>query len=212
MTPIGIVRRGTLGCLAAVLMMAPAHADVRPAIDEFIPDYAGERVFIVGRNFGSSMPAVSLAGMPVVVTASSGTLIEGAFDFSVLTPGDYPLIVQTGDAGSGVPKATALVTVGATGPKGEAGEPGPAGEQGAPGISGYQIVQSPLTLIFAEAVCPGSMRALGGGCDSGDEKITLSRPRADGRAWQCRFDSDSGGILLPDPPDGFAFAICANVE
>jgi hypothetical protein len=87
---------------------------------------------IVGSNFGSIQPAVTLNDMLLTLISYSNTMVVAQLPNS-FTPGSYMLVVTNGqNAQSG----TSVTTVGAVGPQGPSGPQGPAGPQGAQGPQG----------------------------------------------------------------------------
>lgn len=104
--------------------------------------------------------------------------------------------------------ATALSTVGRSGPVGPAGPTGAPGATGAsvPGISGYEIVVGPTTSYeqSSVALCPAGKRALGGGGTLPDSTFALFR--------SVPYGIDSAGWAAQGHPDAQAYAICATVS
>lgn len=95
---------------------------------------------IYGRNFvapNGALPAVTLAGLPLVVQSIDNTFIQ-AWLPARIAPGSYLVIVSRGN---GTPQNDSFsVTIGAAGP---AGATGPQGAQGDPGARGEPGVQGP---------------------------------------------------------------------
>ena len=84
-------------------------------------------------DFGSPLE-VTLAGVPVTITSSSGVSITAIVPNSQFGAGDYLLTVSTGTGQSQNDEYD--LTIGAVGPAGPAGADGVDGADGAPGLPG----------------------------------------------------------------------------
>src|SRR2546430_13906470 len=101
-------------------------------------DYALNKITIVGTNFGSSTPSVTLQGAPLSVqsfNAVTGTVV--ATLPAALNPGSYLLAVTTSTGGPSTGFFdTTYGSNGGTGPTGATGATGPTGTNGTNGTNG----------------------------------------------------------------------------
>jgi collagen triple helix repeat protein/IPT/TIG domain-containing protein len=104
-------------------------------------DTAAAQITIFGSGFGTSIPLVTLEGVPVTVISSTATSIVIGIPAGVV-PGSYLLAVAPAPTGplGGRSYAEFDLTVGAVGPQGPQGIPG---QQGPPGAVGPQGVPGP---------------------------------------------------------------------
>ncbi|QRN98465.1 collagen-like protein [Archangium violaceum] len=123
---------GLLESGVAHAQTSPQQLDVKNVEIEYKTTEGKIFLYIYGQNFGTSAPAVQLAGFSLLVRQNaSGFVVAEAPTFQ---PGSYRLTVS---AGSDSTQNDAFeITLGTQGPKGDRGETGPAGPQGAQGPQG----------------------------------------------------------------------------
>jgi hypothetical protein len=122
--------------LAAILLLA-ASAYGAPAITTVDVNADQQQLVIFGNNFGTVVPIVSLADIPLNVVSYTNTTLVADLPASFLAqPGSHQLSVTT----PGRPALTVLfsITMGAAGPEGPAGPIGPQGLTGDTGATGPQ--------------------------------------------------------------------------
>ena len=144
---MGRFRWISVTCLLAVLRAATLDAappwmatETDAAINSVSVDLLNNRITIVGENFGTSAPDVTLDGFAVPLISYGPTQIVVALPATMATvSGDYAVSVTPTD-GRGREKsprtARFVVTTGAIGPQGPAGDAGPAGPAGSTGPAG----------------------------------------------------------------------------
>jgi hypothetical protein len=103
---------------------------------------AGPNMSIVGTDFGSDKPAVTLGGVPLYVHTYTPEEIWAVVATS-FSPGSYPLVVTRASDGKA---GTLDVTLGVQGPQGEAGPQGDVGPQGPQGLTGPPGPEGPQGL------------------------------------------------------------------
>ena len=115
-------------------------------ISSATPNINAHTINIAGSGFGSAMPIVTLAAMPLTVVAWSDTSIDAIIPD--VAPGGYNVVVARIEKGKIVVTGSIDVAIGAAGSKGPTGdrgdtgqpglqgEPGPEGPQGPPGARG----------------------------------------------------------------------------
>jgi hypothetical protein len=228
-------RNVILSILLGTALSQTVSAKQNAYISEVIPDYAQNRIYVVGRDFGDGeeAPEVFLGGSLLNIETFGDQFLVGVVDFDNFVPGDYELLVAP--AGQDTGSDSILLTIGAVGPtgpkgekgdqglpgetgaagprgeKGEKGDPGDPGPEGSTRITGWQVVSTDWMDGIAVAVCPANKVLLGGGCNAGGDIFKSSRPVAiEGSwGWRCVFEND-GGSILHENGDGAAFAICAD--
>ncbi len=121
-----------------LVVMGRALADDQkhdPLILAAVPDssVSPTQLTIMGENFGTLKPAVTLDSIPLTVVNFGSTSVTALLPAG-LTPGSYLLTLQR----NGQKQNTAEfdVALGAIGPKGEKGDPGALGPAGPAGPSG----------------------------------------------------------------------------
>src|SRR2546423_5194782 len=126
--------------LTLISIPAPTYAasSGQVTVNRTTIDYALNKITIVGTNFGTSAPTVTLQGVPLTVqsyTSGTGTIV--AMLPNALNPGSYLLAVtsSTGTPSTGIFDTT-YGSTGATGATGATGSPGPTGATGATGSTG----------------------------------------------------------------------------
>ncbi len=131
--------------LPLLISAKPALAAPHPLriVSVFVTIENGTTIFeINGHNFDRGHdPVVRLAGNELQVNSVSANMIEAEVN-SVIPPGDYLLIVETGLLPIRVDKYD--LTIGAQGPQGEAGPEGPEGPMGAQGEQGPEGPIGPM--------------------------------------------------------------------
>lgn len=112
-------------------------------------DLDQKQITIFGRDFGSTAPAVGLAGHGLIIISHSPTAVVAYLPEPVaVLPGSYLLTVtaQAPDAIGYDRFSVSIGTGGPTGPKGDVGPqgpPGPTGARGADGLPGAAGVAGP---------------------------------------------------------------------
>jgi hypothetical protein len=123
-------RAGSLALALNLLVISPAYAD-RLLIRSAVPDMNAGALFISGVGFGAS-PKVEIAGVRVLVLSASDELLLVELPAAVRAqPGTYLLRVMRD-----LFAASFDVTIGAVGPRGDAGPQGDTGPQGPAGPKG----------------------------------------------------------------------------
>ncbi len=139
--------RAALFLLALALLMSagtaraqsssPAQLEVR----QTEVNTATDQITITGVNFGTSLPAVTLAGTPLNIVSSTPTQIVADLPAGT-QPGTYLLKVSRGNGASQKDEIDVAIggggPEGPQGPQGPQGPPGPQGTMGAPGPQGPQ--------------------------------------------------------------------------
>lgn len=151
---------------AAYAQTSPLQLDITNVEVQYSTAQSKIFLYIYGRNFGSSAPAVQLAGFALRVQQSaSGFVVAEAPLFS---PGSYRLTVSTG--ADPTQNDYFEITLGAQGPKGDTGPQGPPGLQGPPGPKGDPGPQGPAGLPILAKTTP---EAAGTNCATGGTKLEL---------------------------------------
>lgn len=212
----------------------PSELVLRPTILEVFVDQEEERIFVVGRDFGST-PSADLSEIELEILESSNDLILATLPTS-LPPGSYRLRVSRGI----LPRFSDVfeVALGAVGPEGPPGEqgppglpgpPGPPGEPGPPGPSGPlsgwvpSLVGELVTILpggvaFVTVDCPPGKGATGGGMSrefaSGEPVLVDSRPQ-----WFPSEDPPRSGWMVrvrnfstTEDAEVRASVVCADVD
>ncbi|NNC01900.1 collagen-like protein [Corallococcus exiguus] len=142
-------------CLGMALAVTPlsSGAQTPPLVVTSVSvDLEQKTLTIFGQDFGSTAPAVSLAGHGlIVISRSQSTVVAHLPEPVAVLPGTYLLTVtaQAPDATGYDRFNVSIGTGGAAGPKGDtgpAGAPGPSGARGAdgsPGAPGAAGMQGP---------------------------------------------------------------------
>ena len=132
--PLNAYLQFLLSMIVLPLLISPATAQgLLPVITAAKADVAGKQVVISGSAFGSTQPAVSLAGTQLTVSTFTEKQIVAVLPDGL--NGDYLLTVTNSSTHL---YGVFVVTVGATGPVGPRGPPGPKGDTGATGRQGLQ--------------------------------------------------------------------------
>jgi hypothetical protein len=116
---------------------ATAASGTQMTIESVAVDLEHEMLTVFGDNFGSQLPIVRLAGVPLTVLSSTPTQVS-VFLPAATAPGAYLLTVEkqvNGDKAAGF-----VVPIGLAGP---AGPVGPVGPQGPGGVKGDVGPQGP---------------------------------------------------------------------
>src|SRR5438874_5835636 len=132
-----------VAALALTLISIPARTHAASSgqvtVNRTTIDYALNKITIVGTNFGTSAPTVTLQGVPLTVqsyNAGTGTIV--AMLPNALNPGSYLLAVTTS---TGTPSTgffdTTYGSTRATGATGASGPTGSTGSTGATGATGF---------------------------------------------------------------------------
>ena len=119
-----------------LVIAAPIFAGDPPpqlVISDAQVDFVNGRIAIHGRNFGSDVPTVKLAGQLVTVSSASDTSIDATLPAGI-APGTYVLNVSRGTATT--QSDVFDLTLGAVGPKGDKGDQGLPGAKGDKGDKG----------------------------------------------------------------------------
>jgi hypothetical protein len=116
----------------------------KPDIQSAVVSTAMNQITITGANFGSSIPVVTLDGIPLTVLSNTTTAVSATTP-SNLAPGSYELdpansrTQQTGDFSVAAGAVGPAGATGPVGPAGPAGPPGPARVQGPAGSGGISL-------------------------------------------------------------------------
>jgi len=113
-----------------------APAPPPPAVSYAQHDESTNELGVIGTDFGSTAPIVTLSGFQLVVSAFSNTEIIAAIP-PAIEPGTYILRISRGGKNPALSEAF-YVALGATGAAGPQGPPGPQGPQGVQGTQGTQ--------------------------------------------------------------------------
>jgi len=156
MTPKLFPRAVTFAIIFSVLRVMSAAAQIPqlpvPQIVRADPDVSSTQLLIDGIHFGTALPNVTLAGIPLTVVTHTDTHITALLPPSGVDAATYSLIVSVPVPRSTftVPSLPFNVAIGAVGPQGPKGEPGavgpqgPKGDPGAAGAAGPQGPQGPM--------------------------------------------------------------------
>src|SRR5580698_608961 len=131
---------GCLAILGSIYLCtfgaAPARAATKPVITSVTPELLTSPVSITitGKNFGNTMPAVTLDGATILVESYTSTVVTAELPAN-LNPGSYQLVLK--DTVTDLSGAFD-VTIGTVGPQGPAGPAGATGAQGPAGPAGPQ--------------------------------------------------------------------------
>lgn len=203
------MRKAVLSLLLALVTIASsgAWAASKPSITSAVADFQTNQISIVGVNFGTVSPYVTLDGLVATVVTFTPTTILADLP-SGIAPGSYVLSVKNKSDNL---VATFDATIGNAGPQGPQGAQGPQGQTGATGPQGPQGPQGPAgqgsviqnSLLFynvganmtaqAAAGCGAGGYPIGGSCGSAEGLpnsyyITLngSGLSGDQSAWICK--------------------------
>jgi hypothetical protein len=219
--------------------MALAQSNTAPRISGSIVNttVTPNQLTIVGSNFGSIQPVVTLDDVLVMVISYSNTMVVAQIPNSVV-PGSYTLVVangQNGQSGTSVTTIGAVGPQGPSGPQGPAGPQGPTGPQGPAGPPGISKIYQRSTAVNVSGnngsfdngsgfdafwhsfiLCLGQDKAIGGGGSFTGTwsdtitpvAITQSFPDSDS-SWQVSF-----GVTSMAQFSGriLAFAVCASAQ
>jgi hypothetical protein len=151
-----------------------------------------------GRAIASTVPFASVAGF-----AKNAGKLNGHVASTRPRAGQIPIL----DASGKLP-----ATIGAVGPKGDAGTQASAGFSGYEQLQPKQVVISNDTSRDQTITCPGGKSVLGGGYNIPQDtqggtgvKVTESRPDSNS-VWKFRID-----LGTSNPKTVWLYAICANV-
>jgi hypothetical protein len=147
---------------------------------------------IVGSNFGSIQPPVTLDDLPLTVISYTNTMVVATIPNSVV-PGSYTLVVTNGQNGQ---SGTSVTTIGAVGPQGPSGPQGPQGPTGPQGATGPAGSQGPTGPQGPAGIGPGYLTS-GGGVVSGNHITVKSLSLPTGSYLLQMFggvDSGSGNL------------------
>lgn len=181
--------------LAALMLNRPAHAQGIPVVTSTHTDSDKLTLEIHGHNFITSVvPTVTLGSLPLSVIDRSPTTIVAALPYAGAS-GTYLLQVRW----SLTRWAAFFVTIGAIGPKGDAGDPGPRGADGAVGQMGPQGERG-------EAGPQGAPGAIGPQGPRGEPGAVANFDALAG--IPCTAGGDAGFISLTYATDGAATLRC----
>lgn len=158
----------SVAMLAGGLQSRADNPHYRPVIVSAQANFVSNTLTIVGNNFGTAMPTVTLDATKLTVTSNTNTQIVANLPAGIM-PGSYHLTVakaeQHHDDEDKDDVARLDVTLGAVGPQGPQGPQGiqgPQGPQGVPGPVGPQGPQGPSGVAaFAGFRCPSGSVVIG---------------------------------------------------